>query len=202
MNRKKLADVLILAGITILVLNFAAPLFYEAKFQINSFSGKRYQVVDDIGSKGELIIPESLDFGIVIPKIAANAKIFPNVNPFDEKEFLPILRRGVAHAKGTSFPGLGKNIYLFAHSTDAFYNAGRYNAVFYLIGKLNDKDEIDIFYKNKLFRYSVFEKKVVAPGEINYLEPQEEEILTLQTCYPPGTTLRRLVVRAKLQDGR
>jgi len=202
MNRKKLADVLILAGITILVLNFAAPLFYEAKFQINSFSGKRYQVVDDIGSKGELIIPESLDFGIVIPKIAANAKIFPNVDPFDKKEFLPILRKGVAHAKGTSFPGLGKNIYLFAHSTDAFYNAGRYNAVFYLIGKLNDKDEIDIFYKNKLFRYSVFEKKVVAPGEINYLEPQEEEILTLQTCYPPGTTLRRLVVRAKLQDGR
>jgi hypothetical protein len=39
---------------------------------------------------------------------------------------------GVAHAKGTVFPHKG-NIYLFAHSTDNWWNVGRYNAVFYLL---------------------------------------------------------------------
>lgn len=201
-------DLLILAGILILAFTFGEPLFQEAKYQINQISGKKYRVARSNGqkmsgfadSRVKEIIPVSLDFGIVIPKIVANAEIFPNVNPFSEKEFLPVLRKGVAHAKGTSFPGLGKNIYLFAHSTDAFYNTGRYNAVFYLIGKLEKGDEIDIFYKNKLYQYFVFEKKVVLPAEVKYLEPGEEEILTLQTCYPPGTTLKRLVVRARLQD--
>lgn len=196
-----IADSLVLIGVVLLVLIFSSPFFQEIKFRINKVSGVRYQAEEmgknqNIEPSVKVIIPESTDFGIVIPKIDANAKIFPNIDPFDKKEFLPVLKKGVAHAKGTSFPGSGKNIYLFAHSTDAFFNAGRYNAVFYLIGKLEKDDEIDIYYKNKMFKYSVYEKKVVGPQALEYLKPEKEEILTLQTCYPPGTTLRRLIVKA------
>ena len=122
------------------------------------------------------------------------------ISPFDSKGYLPVLKEGVAHAKGTGFPGGGRNIYLFAHSTDSFLNFRQYNAVFYLLGKLENGDEIDIFYKNSLFRYEVIEKKVVFPEAIHYLDSDEEEILTLQTCYPPGTTLKRLIVRAKKKE--
>ena len=204
-----LSNLLIGIGVLIILLIFGRPLSEEIKYNFNRIFGIRYQLVEKINPQNpekksanvvngkREIIPESTDFGIVIPKINANAKIFPNVDPYNSKEFLPVLKKGVAHAKGTFFPGGGKNIYLFAHSTDAFFNAGRYNAVFYLIGKLEKGDEIDIFYRGKLFKYSVFEKKVVPPGAVKYLEPVKEEILTLQTCYPPGTTLERLIVRAQ-----
>lgn len=203
---KILSDLLILAGVLIIFLIFGKPLSAELKYLKNRLFGIHYEVVNiqpgvqpvkPAEKKVKVIIPESLDFGIVIPKIDANAKIFPNVDPYNSKEFLPVLRKGVAHAKGTSFPGQGKNIYIFAHSTDAFFNVGQYNAVFYLLGKLENGDEVDIFYHNQLFKYIVFEKKVVQPTAVKYLKPEREEILTLQTCYPPGTTLERLVVRAK-----
>ena len=107
----------------------------------------------------------------------------------------------MAHAKGTAYPGQKGNVYLFAHSTDAFYNVGRYNAVFYLIGKLENGDEIDIYYKDQKIVYEVYEKKVVGADDIKYLgNLGDRNTLTLQTCYPPGTTLKRLVVVASQKD--
>ena len=193
---KFISNVLILSGVLVIGLIFYSPVIQETKYTIR----KAQSVIRNPQSviEEEKILPVNTDFGIVIPKINANAKIFYNINPYDKKEFLPVLKKGVAHAKGTFFPGGGKNIYLFAHSTDAFYNAGHYNAVFYLIGKLKDGDEIYIYYKNQLFKYFVFEKKVVGPQATEYLKQTNEEILTLQTCYPPGTTLGRLIVIAKL----
>ena len=195
---KFISNVLILSGVLVIGLIFYSPVIQETKYTIR----KAQSVIRNPQSviEEEKILPINTDFGIVIPKINANAKIFYNVNPYDKKEFLPVLKKGVAHAKGTFFPGGGKNIYLFAHSTDAFYNAGSYNAVFFLIGKLNKGDEIDIYYKGQLFKYFVFEKKVVGPQATEYLKHTNEEILTLQTCYPPGTTLRRLIVFAKLSS--
>ena len=52
---------------------------------------------------------------------------------FNKNEFLPVLRKGIAHAKGTALPNeTNGNVYLFAHSTDSLLNVGRYNAVFTL----------------------------------------------------------------------
>jgi len=201
---KIVASFLITLGILILVLTFGRPLLQEITYSLSTLSGNTYRVLQpgledptaQLNIREKIITPVDTDFGIVIPKIGANAKIFPDIDPYSPKEFLPILKKGVAHAKGTGFPGEGKNIYLFAHSTNAFFNFDQYNAVFYLIGKLEEEDEIDIFYQGNLYKYRVFEKMVVSPGAIEYLKSEEEEILTLQTCYPPGTTLKRLIVRA------
>jgi len=189
---KWLANGLIFTGLLILALTFGRPTLQEINYSLRSKSQSPIKATE--------IAPVDKDFGIVIPKIGANARIFAQVDPFAPKEFLPVLKKGVAHAKGTSFPGEGKNIYLFAHSTDAFFNFQNYNAVFYLIGKLEAGDRIDIYYQNRQYQYSVFEKMVVSPQAIEYLKPEDEEILTLQTCYPPGTTLKRLLVRAKKPD--
>jgi len=204
---KVIANLLIIIGILILVLTFSRPIFQEIKYQVNQWQEVKYElggggaeVQRFKGAKVQEIVPLDRDFGIVIPKINANAKIFANIDPYSEREFLPVLKKGVAHAKGTAFPGEGSNIYLFAHSTDAFFNFQNYNAVFYLIGKLEKGDEIDIYYRQNLFKYSVTEKMVVATDDVKYLKKENQEILTLQTCYPPGTTLKRLIVRARLKD--
>lgn len=150
------------------------------------------------GNKVEAIAPVSAQFGLIIPKIGANAPIYPNVDPAEEKVYLPILQKGVAHALGTVFPGVPGTVYLYAHSTDAFWNVGRYNAIFYLIKELVNGDEIDVFYNGVRHVYRVVNKIVVDPTEVNYLtEPVSYEQLTLQTCWPPGTTLKRLLIFAR-----
>lgn len=144
------------------------------------------------------IEPPNTTFSIVIPKIGTSAPVFANTDPFNESEYLPILKKGVAHAKYSAFPGSFGNTYLFAHSTDAFYNVGRYNAVFYLLEKLGKGDEIYIYYNDKKYVYEVSDKKVVDPKDVFYLGNSGKwNTLTLQTCYPPGTTLKRLVVVAE-----
>lgn len=150
------------------------------------------------GDKVEVLSPLSAQFGIVIPKIGANAPIFPNVDAGDPDAYLPVLLKGVAHAGGTVFPGVNGNIFLFAHSTDNFWNVGRYNAVFYLLKELENGDEIDIYYLGVRHVYRVVNELIVNPTDIHYLtDPLPYEQLTLQTCWPPGTTLKRMLVIAR-----
>ena len=184
---KFIANFLIFLSLVLLIFIFWPVTKEEIKYQINKTT-----------SDEENLVPPNKDFAIVIPKISAVAPIIKNVDPYNKNVFLPALKKGVAHAKGTSFPNENGNVYLFAHSTDAFYNVGAYNAVFYLIGKLEKDDEIKIYFNNIEYSYRVTEKKVVDANDSYYLiQKTNEKILTLQTCYPPGTTLKRLVVIAK-----
>ncbi|OGM10755.1 hypothetical protein A2Z22_02620 [Candidatus Woesebacteria bacterium RBG_16_34_12] len=137
-------------------------------------------------------------FSIFIPKINAGSNIIANVDASNEGEYSEALSQGVAHAKGTYFPGQGKNIYLFSHSTDSPLNITRYNAVFYLLGKLEEGDLIIVFFADKKYEFQVERKLVTSADDVSWLnQTQAEEILILQTCDPPGTTWRRLLVIAK-----
>jgi sortase A len=147
-----------------------------------------------------MLIPNDTSFDILIPKLGANAKVFPNIDASDPNQFLPILKEGVAHAKGSVFPGMKGNIYLFAHSTDNFWDVGRYNAVFYLLKDLNPGDDVVIFFQNKRYNYVVTGSKVIDPTDVSYIvdaQNKNEETLILQTCWPPGTTCKRWIVFAK-----
>ena len=184
-----LGNLLILTALAILLMTFAPVSREETVYQVRKTFNVGYTQKD--------LTPPSMDFSIVIPKIGAVAPVFANIDSQDPKSYLAVLRKGVAHAKGTSLPGEPGNTYIFAHSTDTFYNVGRYNAVFYLIGKLEKGDEIDIYYKGNKIIYEVASKEVVAADAVKYLgQFGEGNTLTLQTCYPPGTTRKRLVVIA------
>jgi LPXTG-site transpeptidase (sortase) family protein len=152
------------------------------------------------GPKEQILTPVDTSFSIIIPKIGATAKIYPNVDPVNPDVFLPILQKGVAHARGTVFPGMKGNIYLFAHSTDNFWDVGRYNAVFYLLKDLRKGDEIAIFFQGKRHNYIITGSRIVDPSEVSYIvnaRNQNKEQLILQTCWPPGTTFQRLLVFAE-----
>lgn len=159
---------------------------------------------DEGGGFGEieaqdLIQPISTDFGLVIEKINANAKIVAQVDPGSEKEYTAALKEGIAEAKGSTAPGEAGNLFLFSHSTDAPWNIIRYNAIFYLLRELVPGDRVIVFYKGRRFDYIVFDKTTTAPTDITFLTNRyDRPVLTLQTCDPPGTVLNRLIVRAKL----
>lgn len=220
---RTLGNFLVLFTIFGFLATFGPALYYEVTYKVASARGIRYIVdaatnvpppPEDSGGAGEggglvaalvtenkekVLTPRSRDFSIVIPKIGANSKIIENVDPSDEKTYLQSLSQGVAHAKGTVFPGMDGTTYLFAHSADNFWNVGRYNAVFYLLKELVPGDEIVVFFQDKRYNYKVSETKIVDPSEVGYLEAKvgSGETLILQTCWPPGTTWRRLLVFAK-----
>jgi len=137
------------------------------------------------------------DFSLVIPKINAASMIIPNVNAGSEKEYNAALKKGIAHGAGTVFPGMKGTIFLFAHSTDAPWNIARYNAIFYLLRELEPNDQIIVYFLGAKHYYSVYEKKIVDPKETSWFNQKDEEILVLQTCYPPGTTKNALLIFAK-----
>lgn len=203
---KTFSLLLIAGGLTILILIFGPVAREELQYYIDQLGGFKYSLdtlPDYPQTQIRQIIPVDIDFGIVVPKINVNSSVYPEVDPTKPSEYLPILKKGVAHSKGSSYPDEKGNVFLFAHSTDSFYNVTQYNAVFYLIGKLEKGDEVDIFYNKKRYKYEVVDKIVVEPNDINsYLKNnlKDEKTITLQTCYPPGTTLKRLLITAKIVE--
>ncbi len=145
------------------------------------------------------IVPVSTDFGIVIEKIDANAKVIANVDPANQAEYSKALALGVAEAKGSTAPGQPGNLYIFSHSTDAPWNVARYNAIFYLLRELTKGDRVVIFYQGRRYDYIVFDKTITKPSDLTFLANRyDKPVLTLQTCDPPGTSTNRLIVRAQL----
>ncbi|MCL5438797.1 MAG: sortase [Patescibacteria group bacterium] len=140
---------------------------------------------------------DSKSYVIEIPKIKLISPIIKNVDPFNEKEYREVLKKGVARAKGTVDPGQKGLIYIFGHSSDYPWNLTRYNTIFLRIGELNNGDSVIIRKDGKEYKYTVFDKKIVWPGDIKYLTQNKNNELILQTCTPIGTALQRLLIFAR-----
>lgn len=181
---------LIIFSLTVLLSIFFPIVKVEINYQIN-----KPQIQAQIK-------PVDENFGLVIPKIGANTKVIANVDPYDEKIYQQALTRGVAHARDSVLPNAASgNTFLFSHSSASFLESVRYNSIFYLIGKLEIGDEVDVYYQKKKYQYKVIEKRVVDPSEVAYLTSlAPQKYLTLMTCTPPGTTLKRLLVIAQAVD--
>lgn len=145
-------------------------------------------------------VVEALDdnFGIVIPSINLNTKVVGSVDPFKPSKYESLLNKGIVHANNTKVPGQGGHIFLFSHSTVNISDLSKYNAFFTLLPKIKEGDEVYIFYNHNEFKYKVKEKIYVDPSETSYLtKKSNKETLTLMTCWPVGTPIKRLIVIAE-----
>lgn len=226
---RTVGNFLVLFAVYGILATFGPALYYEANYRILAARGVTFTIeepqaraqdeplaiptsspsqaqgIDNfadvlIGAREQVLTAPDPDFSIVIPKIGAAAKVIANVDPSNEEEYQKVLLEGVAHAKGTVFPGIRGNTYLFAHSTDSFWDVGRYNAVFYLLKDLAIGDEVTIFYQGIRHDYVITESKIVGPNDVSPIidaQKKGEETLILQTCWPPGTTFQRLLVFAR-----
>ncbi len=209
---RTLANTLIALGIVFSVLSFWPFLTAELKYRLGHLKAENKQeTLPPQTTFGEIVTqlpplkaePVNKDFSIVIEKIDVNAPVVENVDSSSFKAYIAALKQGAAHAARTAVPGTkdGKNnnVFIFAHSTLNFWDVPKYNAVFFLLRKLESGDRVTTFYRGERFDYIVFDKRVVEANDVKYLtNPSQEPILTLQTCDPPGTQLRRLIISAKL----
>jgi sortase A len=99
-------------------------------------------------------------------------------------------------------PGNNGNTVIFGHSTLLwFYNPKDYKAIFSKLPELIIGDEIIINVDNITYRYKVMDMRVVSPTDFSVLDQDfDGQNLTLITCVPPGTYLKRLAIHAKLDN--
>lgn len=180
------------------------PIKYEITYRIGYLDNRSKKIyMNDSQNKidNNTIVPANNDFSIIIPKIGVNSSIIKNVDPINEKEYLEKLKEGVAHAKGSSTPDEIGNTFIFSHSSQTVFEAQKYNSVFYLLDKLEINDEFYVIYQSKVYRYKVANKQVANKDQIEYMSPiSEDPKVTLMTCWPLGSDLKRLLVEGLLQE--
>lgn len=220
-NKKNIvviSDIIFFLGIFYAFIGFGPIIYDNSIYYLLKIFNKNYQLSTDtkkdssdnnnplslfgkyILSDNLIIEPSNKSFSLVIEKLGLSVPIVPNVSVSNQDKYMKSLQNGVAHAITSDFPSesLG-NTYLFAHSGFDLRLLGRYSRSFNLIDKLKKGDLINVIYDNKNFEYKVISNEIVKGWDTNPLNKLVmNPTLTLQSCYPPGTTLNRIVVTAVL----
>lgn len=112
------------------------------------------------------------------------------------------LKKSLIQYPQTALPGQLGNAVIFGHSVlPQFFNPKSYLTIFSTLYRLKQGDEIYVDYDNIKYKYLVEEMYEVKPTDLSILEQRfDGRYLTLITCSPPGTYLRRLVIKAKIVD--
>ncbi|MBP9817696.1 sortase [Candidatus Shapirobacteria bacterium] len=112
------------------------------------------------------------------------------------------LKKSLIQYPQTALPGQLGNGVVFGHSVlPQFFNPKSYLTIFATLYRLKQGDEIDVTYDNIQYKYLVEEMFEVQPTDLSILEQRYDgKYISFVTCSPPGTYLRRLVVRARIAD--
>ena len=109
------------------------------------------------------------------------------------------LSKNLIHYGGTGLPGKYGNAVIFGHSVlPQFYDPTSYLTIFSLLPTLKEGDDIFIKYDGVDYRYTVESKRITDPDNVSGLEQRfDDSYITLVTCVPPGTYLKRLWLTAR-----
>jgi len=146
------------------------------------------------------------DNRIFIPKIGKNVPLV-HVPPHQnwnqlEKNIQAGLQNGVVVHPVSRAPGVFGNFFITGHSSYYAWDNGRFKDVFALLHEMEIGDEVEVFWKNKKYKYQIFQKEIVSPTKVEVLsQPNDESIITLMTCTPVGTNKNRLILVGKLVEG-
>lgn len=132
------------------------------------------------------------EYTITIPKLGLN-KILVKIGTED-------LTKSLVQFSDKIIPGELGNIAVLGHSTlPQLYKENDYKSIFTYLSSLEKNDLIKVEINGFIYEYIVFDNFVVDPADIWVLDTKNEQsLLSLITCVPPGTFWKRLVVRAKL----
>lgn len=138
---------------------------------------------------------------ITIPRLKiSKMPVVINVDSYNDKSYLPVLDKKLAHFKGTSLPDNAGNTFIYGHSTNeliARANPQLPQVAFTFLNKLELGDEITIEMNGENYKYVLQKSKVVEPEDISPIfSKTNSKTLTLMTCWPPGVGEKRLILVA------
>jgi sortase A len=101
------------------------------------------------------------------------------------------LQRGPGRYPQTPLPGLGSTTGIAGHRTT-------YGAPFRKINEISDGDEIRVELPYAAFTYEVEKHEIVAPSDVEVVDPVGYERLVLTACHPLYSAAERYVIFARL----
>ncbi len=137
--------------------------------------------------------PRPQKFQVTIPRL----KIEKATARVDNLDFY----QSLSHFPGSALPGEIGNSFITGHSVlPQFANSQNYRAIFTNLSDLEIGDDVFIQTEGQTLHFVVQYAKVVNPHDLSVLLPisASGRNLTLMTCVPPGTNLKRLVVITSL----
>lgn len=137
-----------------------------------------------------------------ISKIAVTAPMVWSKSE-NEKDQLADLTNGVAHFPKTASPGQSGNMIVSGHSSNYVWAKGSYNYIFKNLNNLMPGDTVDfktVQQNGKIitYHYKISEKFTTVPNDERIFEDTGGATLTLSTCWPLRSNLRRLIVKADM----
>ena len=135
---------------------------------------------------------DHLVYSLSIPKLRINNAVVRD----DHTD----LKESLIHYPGTAQPGDLGNGVIFGHSVlPQFFSPTNYHTIFSTLHTLDVGDEIKITSGPATYTYRITQMYVTGPDDLNPLaQSYGSRNLTLITCTPPGTYLKRLVIKSEL----
>ncbi|QQS22613.1 sortase [bacterium] len=136
-------------------------------------------------------------------EIPSNKISVPLIWTQDVKNFDPDLKKGVVHYPGTAMPGEVGTAYISGHSSGYLWDKSPYKQIFAVLGDVKDGTSFTITATQKngktvRFNYVVERRGEYAANDQAQFISTADSVVALSTCWPVGTTARRLVLFGKL----
>jgi len=133
-------------------------------------------------------------YSLAIPKLDINHALVRT----DSQD----LKKSLIQYPNTAPPGQLGNTVIFGHSVlPQFFEPQNYYTLFSTLYTLKLADPIYLAYDGITYTYRIEDIFEVPPTDLSVLEQRfDQRSLTLITCTPPGTYLKRLIIKARIVD--
>lgn len=144
------------------------------------------------GGVKKSLVADPIVYQLSIPKLGINSATVRN----DHTD----LKESLIHYPGTALPGDLGNPVIFGHSVlPQFFNPKNYLTIFSTLHTLKPGDEVSISSEGATYTYKIRQMYETQPEDLSPLaQSYGSRTLTIITCTPPGTYLRRLIIKAEL----
>lgn len=121
----------------------------------------------------------------------------------NDVNMLSELENGLSHFVKTAAPGQNGNMIISGHSSNYIWAKGNYNHIFKDLNDLEMGDIVSVKAVQKNgriieYQYKVIDRFITAPNDEKIFSDTPTPTLTLSTCWPLGTNLRRVIIKAEL----
>jgi sortase A len=166
------------------------------KSRASYFNGKDYTKAQNwlpMTYKEMQVASQLSSYNLSIPKI--------NIEDAEVSTIDTDLAKHLIHFPGTTTPPNKGNAVVFGHSTlPQLYNPKDYKTIFANMLDVSVGNTIIITINNTLYTYKIYNISIVDAEDTSYLTQEyDNSYLTIVTCTPPGTTWKRLIIKAKLE---
>lgn len=150
----------------------------------------------------DLAIDQKKPGRLEIPSLNINVPVMWTGDP---KNFDKDLQSGVVHYPGTAMPGQIGTSYISGHSSNYAWAKGDYKKIFSTLGNLADNSSFKITVvqkdgKDVILHYVVTGRREFKATDQAQFENFPKSVVALSTCWPVGTTQRRLVIFGELSQ--